>query len=175
MVAMTRWIQGWREIARDLADGVYVSITANPAAQEGRRFEVLRVSKFDQEVDGAKNAVLTPSSRFEDSTALLCHLTRDAGIVRVITTKGRPWFILEPGEDVLQWAAAIEGVTRAELLVATRSGVLWQRIAKRAKREKKAAALAKLRALELESQLADAEDEVNRLRAAVRLERQEVG
>ena len=115
MVTISEWLRDWRTIVGGLEDGSYQPIMASHRNHAGRRFEVLRVSKFDREIDGSKSAIQTSSSAFEDSTALLCHLTRDAGIVRVVTTKGRPWFILEPGEEVLDWAAAVEDVSQKEL------------------------------------------------------------
>ena len=76
-----------------------------------REYEVLRVSIFDEDIDGPKTFVQTSSSSFEDKTALYCHLTRDIGLIRVITTKGQLWFIMEPGTEVLGWITAVEEMT----------------------------------------------------------------
>ncbi len=171
MVTMTRWLAKWRTVADDVEDGFYVPITVE---LDGRSFEVLRVSKFDTEIDGPKNGIQTTSSAFEDRTALFSHITRDTGLIRVVTTKGRPWFILEPGEEVLEWLAAVEGVALATLVDATRAGALWRGIARAVKLEKKRRQLTEAQVAELKYHISEAEDEANQLRRELRLAEKEL-
>jgi hypothetical protein len=161
MVTVANWLTNWRRIADGLEDGVYEPITAHHG---GVNYEVLRLSKFDEEIDGLKNVVQTTSSAFEDKTALLSHLTRDTGLIRVVTKKGRAWFVLEPGEEVLEWIAAVEGVSLAKLLSSSRAGVLWRRMAKAVKLEKRRRRLSEAQGQELKKQIIEAENEAIRLR-----------
>ena len=158
---MSEWLKSWRTIVGQLEPATYEPITVT---FEGTKYEVLRVSLFDEEIDGTKKVVQTPSSIFEDKTALYCHLTRDTGVMRVVTTKGRFWFIVEPGSEVFDWLAAVEHVGQSALRQALRAGVLWRGIAKRAHKEKRILRLIEAEVEELNHQLAEAQHELDELK-----------
>ncbi len=166
MASMTEWLRKWRGIANALEEGIYESITV----QRGDEiYEVLRVSIFDQEIDGGKHYVVTPSTDFEDQLAALSRRTRETGLTRVITAKGKPRFILEQGTDALEWMAAVEGVKLENLISATRNGSLWRSIARRVARgEKVKQRLLEAQVEELKEYAREAEYETQRLALELR-------
>lgn len=124
-----RWLKGWRTIADTSSPTTYVSIVV---AVDGTDYEVLRVSKFHADYDEDKPYYVETSIReFNDRTALFSKATRDLGIVRVITSKHKPTFVVEPGADVFEWRSATEGVSVGKLVKTMRAGDLGRRIRRR--------------------------------------------
>lgn len=163
MVAWTEWLRGWRAIADGVPDGEFEDIVMTSDETE---YAVLRISQYDQHVDGDRRVVRTTSRDFDDQVALFTRRTRDLGLVRVITVRGRPRYVLEPGGGALDWAAAVEGVTMRELVESIREGELGRRVSRifrqRARRNRDLAQ-AKIQALRERLEDADAEAELLRL------------
>ena len=157
MTTWKEWIDNLHPIADGLVDGVYVSIVL-------KRYEVLRVSLYHPEIDGDRRVVQTPSRKFDDKVAQYSRITRDTGMVRVITVTGKRKFMLEPGGASMEWMAAEEGVSLRELMWAIRDGVVWRRIAKRVKAEKNMDVLLEAQEDELELLVTEAETETDRFR-----------
>lgn len=134
MVSLAHWIQDWRRIAADVPEGHYQPITVE---RGDRTYEILRVSAFDLELDGERRVVRTGAREFDDKVALYSHLTRDIGLIRVIAMRGRPQYVLEPGADVLNWAADVEGVSLRELAQAVREGALGRHVARLVQRRER--------------------------------------
>ncbi|MER8817197.1 hypothetical protein NKJ36_25040 [Mesorhizobium sp. M0142] len=110
--------------------------------------------------------VRTSAREFDDKVALFSHLTRDIGLVRVITIRGRPRFVLEPGADVLDWAADVEGVSVRELAQAVREGSLGRRVARLVQRhERRSRQVVEAQVQALRERAEDAEAEAALLRA----------
>lgn len=160
MTGMAEWLKNWREIVGEMRSGKYVSVTS---VIDKRSYEVIRVSLYDETIDSSKKFVTTSASAFEDKTALYSHLTRDTGVIRVITTKGRNWFVVEPGADVLEWLTAVEGVSLPSLRRALRMGQLWRGIAKRAQKEKRLRRLAEAEVEELTARLDEVRLELSQI------------
>ncbi len=123
-----RWLKDWRTIANTSSPTADVSIVV---AVDGADYEVLRVSRFHVDYDAEKPHVETSIRAFNDRTALFSKATRDLGIVRVITSKHKPMFVVEPGADVFEWRSATEGVSVGKLVKAMREGDLGRRIRRR--------------------------------------------
>jgi hypothetical protein len=163
MVSLARWIQDWRRIAEEVPDGHYEPITV---ARDQREYEILRISAFDPTIDGERRVVRTGSREFDDKVALFTHLTRDIGLVRVIAIRGRPRFVLEPGADVLEWAADVEGVSVRELAQSVREGELGRRVARLVlRRERRSREIIEAQVQALRERAEDAETEATLLRA----------
>ncbi|AHF88272.1 hypothetical protein RLEG3_04020 (plasmid) [Rhizobium leguminosarum bv. trifolii WSM1689] len=162
MVAWTEWLRGWRVIADGVPEGEFEDIVMT---SEGTDHVVLRISQYDQDIDGDRRVVRTTSRAFDDQVALFTRRTRDLGFVRVITVRGRPRYVLEPGAGALEWAATVEGVTMRELVESVREGKLGRRVS-RLFRQRERQTTARIQALR--EQLEDAEDEVERLRLDIR-------
>jgi len=127
VVSLSDWIRDWRRIADLVPEGICEPVTVR---RGDREYEILLVSVYDPEVDGSRRMVRTGAREFDDKVALFTHLTRDTGAVRVISMRGRPRFVLEPGGDVVDWAADVEGVSVHELTQAVREGALGSRVAR---------------------------------------------
>lgn len=130
-----KWLKSWRAIADKSNPTTYVSIVTTV---DGTDYEVLRVSKFQQDCDGDKPYVETPIREFNDKTALHSKATRDLGIVRVITNNRKPAFVIEPGADVLEWRALTQGVSVKRLVEVMRAGDLGRRVRRKDRRAAKA-------------------------------------
>lgn len=169
MVAQAEWLRDWRGIAEGVAAGRYEAITADLA---GTTYEILRVSAFDSSIDGDRRAVRTGARAFDDKTALYTHLTRDTGVVRFITMRGSPTYVLEPGSDAVEWAAAVEGVSVREMAQAVREGALGREVARLVRRgERHARDILTAQVDALEQRALDAEGEAELLRAELRARR----
>lgn len=162
MVTWAEWLRGWRGIADSVPEGEFEDIVMTSNEID---YVVLRVSQYDQDIDGDRRVVRTTSRDFDDQVALFTRRTRDVGFVRVITVRGRPRYVLEPGAGALEWAAAVEGVTMRELVESVREGKLGRRVS-RSFRQRERQAAARVQALR--EQLEDAEEEVDRLRLDIR-------
>lgn len=166
MVSLVRWIQDWRRVAEAIPEGHYEPITVE---REGRDYDILHVSVFDPIIDGERRVVRTGAREFDDKVALFSHLTRDIGLVRVIAVRGRPRFVLEPGADVLDWTADVEGVSVGELAQAVREGALGRRVARLVLvRERRSREVLQAQVQALRERSEDAEAEVALLRAELR-------
>jgi len=138
----------WREVAESIPFDRYGDITANVGEQT---FKILRISRYSEEIDGDRAMVSTASRDFTDAQAFYTHITRDAHVSRVITLRGKPAYVLEPGPQVIKFKAAREGVSVKEFIAAAREGALGRLIAEAALREEKSARLvaeAKVKMLE---------------------------
>ena len=166
MVTVAEWIRDWRSHAEALDEGVFEHIVAE---RSSRRYVVLLVSVYDAAIDGDRRVVRTGAREFDDKVALLTHLTRDTGAVRVITMRGRPRFVLEPGGDALDWVADVEGVTVTELTRAVREGALGSRVAKLGQRRaRRSRARLEAEVLALRERVTDAETEAAMLTGELR-------
>jgi hypothetical protein len=168
MVALSRWIDDWRRVAAAVPDGHYEPITVE---RDGRRYEILQVSYYDPEVDGERRVIRTGAREFDDKVALFTHLTRDIGVVRVISVRGRPRWVLEPGADSLDWVADTEGVSIGELAQAVREGALGRRVARlvqRRERRSRETLEAQVQALRERAEDAEAEAALRRAELGAR-------
>lgn len=126
--SFVEWLKHWRTIADAASATTFVPILCTV---DGTTYEVLRVSRFHSDYDQDTPHVETSIREFNDRTALLSRATRDLGIARVITSKHRPVFVVEPGADVLQWRSVTEGVNIGILVKVMRAGNLGRRIRRR--------------------------------------------
>lgn len=166
MVALTEWLRDWRNIADEVSAGRYESIEVE---REGTTYEILRISAFDREIDGGRRAVRTGARTFDDKTALYTHLTRDTGIVRFITMRGNPAYVLEPGSHAVEWAADVEGISVAEMALVVREGALGRQVARLVRRgERQSRDILAAEVAALRQRAEDAEDEAVILRAELR-------
>ncbi|MER9638362.1 hypothetical protein [Mesorhizobium sp. M0228] len=134
MPSLASWIQNWREVAEEVPAGDYAPINVE---RDGVSYEILRISNFDPQIDGERRCVRTGAREFDDRVALFTHLTRDIGLVRVISLRGRPRWVLEPGADSLEWVADVEGVSVRELTLAAREGALGRHVARLLRRRER--------------------------------------
>ena len=163
MATLPEWLRDWRGIAEGVLAGHYEPITAE---REGTVYEIMRISAFDAEIDGERRAVRTGARAFDGKTALYTHLTRDTGVVRFITMRGSPTYVLEPGSDAFEWAADIEGVSMREMALAVREGALGREVARLVKRgERRSREVLAAQVAALKQRAEDAEDEALMLRA----------
>lgn len=166
MVAWADWLRNWRNIADGVPDGYYEAITSTI---DDRDYDVLHISGYDVEVDGDRRVVRTSARDFDDKVALFTRRTRDIGLIRLICVRGSPRFVLEPGADVLDWAAAVEGVSVRDLAQSVRDGTLGRRVARlvrNAERRSRERADAELQALR--ERVEDLEAEAETLTAELR-------
>lgn len=162
MVLLTEWLRSWRQIAAEIPADRYVSITTD---RGDRSYEVLLVSVYDADVDGDRRFIRTGAREFDDKVALFTHLTRDTGAVRIISMRGQPRYVLEPGADTLDWLADVEGVSSAELTQAVREGDLGRKVARLASRGlRRSKARLEAEVQSLREQVEDAEIEADTLR-----------
>lgn len=142
-----KWLKNWRTIADTSSPTTYIPIVTTV---DGTVFEVLRVSKFQQDHDGNKAHIETTIREFNDKTALHSKATRDLGIVLVISNNRKPTFVIEPGADVLEWRASTHGVSAKKLLEVMREGEIGRRVRRKDRnalknsREQQAAAIEEL-------------------------------
>lgn len=168
--------RAWRNLAEQHTDKTgeeYVVI--GHAREEGDdSFELLRLSRYSEKFDVDKMALRTSIRAFDETPVEMSRRTRDLGIVRFITNKGKPIFVLEPGADVLEWMAFREGVAESELLNIARRGELGRLVRRKDRRALKASrqeAEATILAyqehiLRLESNLSQTKVELNRAKDA---------
>ena len=172
MVTLRAWIDDWKKVTEGVKDGVYEPINASVGEDT---FEILRVSKFDQEIDGPRKTVETPARIFDDKVALFTHRTRDSGIVRIITKKGRKCFVLEQGTEVIEWAAAVEGVSTAELRGTAGESALWRSIALQVRLQKARRAVLVAQVEQLKQRTMETEQEVQNLQLRLRIAMEQLG
>jgi hypothetical protein len=166
VATLSGWLRDWRNIAENVPVGNYEEITVE---LDGTTYEIMRISAFDQEIDGDRRAVRTGARIFDDKTALYTHLTRDTGVVRFITMRGSPTYVLEPGADVIEWAAAVEGISVREMAAAVREGALGKKVARLVKRgQRHAREVLVAQVTGLQQRAEDAEHEVAMLRLELR-------
>lgn len=166
MATLPEWLRDWRTIAEQVQAGHYEPITAE---REGTAYEIMRISAFDQEIDGDRRAVRTGARTFDGKTALYTHLTRDTGVVRFITMRGNPTYVLEPGSDAFEWAADIEGVSVREMALAVREGALGREVARLIRRgQRRSSDILAAQVSALKQRAEDAEDEALMLRAELK-------
>ena len=132
--SFAEWLKDWQAIADASNATTDVPIVI---AVDGIDYEVLSVSRFHSGYDERTPHIETSIREFNDKTPLLSKATRDLGIVRVITRRRQPMFMVEPGADVLQWRSATEGVTVGKLVKVMRAGNLGRRIRRRDRRAAK--------------------------------------
>lgn len=130
-----QWLKDWREIADKSTEREYVPIFWK---SEGVLYELLRVSRFCEEIDSDVPHVKTSIREFNEKTALHSRATRDLGILRVITNRHQPAFLLEPGAHVLGWRAKTQGVSEKKLVQVMRAGDLGRRVRLRDRKALKA-------------------------------------
>ena len=170
MATLSAWLQGWRTIADGLDPGDQEPITMTFAR---RSYEVLVVSAYEPGMEDGLIIAKTASRDFDSKVALYSRRTRDTGLVRIITNKGAPRFVLRPGGEAMEWASAIEGVPAARLLAATRPGAVGRGIARRARRENWDTIKVELALATINDQIIDMDEELEELRNEARaLERE---
>lgn len=125
MYTWLTWLKNWRTIADESDPMSYIPIEIT---QDGKEYEVLRVSKFSTTSDADKPCVKTSIREFNEKTALHSRATRDLGVVRVITNKLKPMFLIEPGADTIEWMAMTQGVPVNDLVKVMRAGDLGRRV-----------------------------------------------
>lgn len=89
---------------------------------ENEPYELLQLSRYSAKYDSNKSVIHTPIREFDAKPVEMSRRTRDLGVARFITDKGKPIFVLEPGADVLKWTAIREGITEMELVNIARRG-----------------------------------------------------
>ena len=169
---MKAFNEDWREVAESVPVDRYGNIVASAGGED---FKILRISHYDEDVDGGRKMVNTASRDFDDSQAYFSHITRDAHVARAITLRGKRKFVLEPGSQVIPFKAAREGVSVKTFVAAAYEGALGRRIAELAIREEKdARLLADARVRVLEARLKDVEEEAAMLQFELRAARREL-
>lgn len=166
------WNDDWREVAESVPADKYGNIVANV---DGQDYKILRVSHFDEDVDGGKTMLDTAARTFDDAQAYFSHITRDAHVARALTVRGHRRFVLEPGPQVIPFKAAREGVSVKKFVAAAREGALGRRIAEAAIQEEKDARLvAEAKVAVLTARLKDIEEEAAMLQYELRAARREL-
>lgn len=132
----------WRELAEEHTDSsgsTYVPIV-HRSEEGGPSYELLRISRYSEEFDAERPAIRTSIRHFDLRPAELSRRTRDLGVARFITKKGKPVFVLESGADVFEWMAKREGVAESAFIEMARLGEL-ARIVRRNDRKARKASL----------------------------------
>ena len=151
----------WRDVIDSTPTDRYGHVVAGVG---GVDFNILTVSHFDDDVDGDRTLIETASRDFDDGSAYFTHITRDALVGRVITHRGRPRYVIEPGPDALDYIATREGVSVKRLIRAAREGELGRRLAAVAIREEKhKRVMAEATTITLNGRIKDLEDEIGLL------------
>lgn len=164
--------EDWREVAESVPADRYGNIVASAGGED---FKILRISHYDEDVDGGRKMVDTASRDFDDAQAYFSHVTRDAHLTRAITLRGKRKFVLEPGPQVIGFKAAREGVSVKTFIAAAREGILGRRIAEMAIREEKdARLLAEAKVQVLEARIQDLKEETAMLNIELRAARREL-
>ena len=128
MPSWKNWLDDWRNIADTSTPTTYEPIVST---KSGTEYEVLRVSGYDNHFDGDKPHVKNTIREFNDNIVRFSRATRDLGIVRVITNRGVPKFVIEPGGQAIDWLAETEGISVIALLKVMRAGDLGRRVRRR--------------------------------------------
>jgi hypothetical protein len=158
MPTLQEWLADWQAMLRDIDEDTYTFLTS---AHEGEAYRVLKVSIYDREIDGEKRSIATTAKRFDRKVAYFTHRVRDTTIPRVITVRGAPRWVLEPGPDCHSYAAAVEGVSARDMEAALRRSALGRIVAKRAKRgQKRQREMLEIEKESLEERLRDAHEEI---------------
>ena len=182
MVTFKDWVNDWRSCVNDLeADGdktrsgsaaeASLGITAT---WDGTNYEVMTVALFDPAVDEGRKLARVTSRDFDNKVALYSHRTRDTGLARVITNKGRPRYLIEQGGAALAWAAAVEGMSIAHLTAATREGAIGLGHLQRILPMKRPLGRLKGLAEALRQRIFEAEQEINALQSELRVVDREI-
>jgi hypothetical protein len=162
------WIRprAWRNLAEEHTDelGEEYVVIGQMRDDDDEPFELLKLSRYSARFDADKLALHTSIRVFDNMPVEMSRRTRDLGIVRFITKKGTPIFVLEPGADVLRWMAIREGIPERELVNIARRGEVGRAVRRKDRRALKSSrqeAEATIRAYKehihsLESQLAQA-------------------
>ena len=164
--------RAWRKLAEQHTDasGETYVIIGQESEDGGEPFELLRLSRYSPKLDADKLVIRTPTRDFDEKPVEMSRRTRDLGITRFITNKGKPLFVLESGADVVIWMAIREGVSESELINIARRGEVGRAVRRKDRRALKASQQeteATIRAYEenvykLESDLAQTKVELNR-------------
>lgn len=128
MPTLKNWLDDWRTIADQSTPTTYQPIVITAS---GTEYEVLSVSGYDANVDGNKPHVKNTIREFNDNIVRFSRATRDLGIVRVITNRGVPMFVIEPGGQVIEWLADTQGISVNTLMKVMRAGDLGRRVRRR--------------------------------------------
>jgi hypothetical protein len=175
LATLTDWLKGWRTIADGLGEPGRAPITM---AHGGRTYEVLIVSTYEPGMEEGYVVAKTASRDFDGKVALYSRRTRDTGLMRIITNKGTPRFVLRPGADAIEWASAVEGIPASRLISASRLGAVSRGIARRARQEKWDTERMDDAWISLEAQIIELEEEIEELRnesRALKRERDRLG
>ncbi|NNM73877.1 hypothetical protein [Enterovirga aerilata] len=166
MSTVRAWIDDWQAVLAGVEEGAYTFLTAT---HDDRDYRILMVSAFDRDIDGDKRAVTTPAKIFDRKVAYFTHRVRDTTIPRVITVRGEPKWVLEPGPECQDYAAAVEGISLRDLEGAVRRSTLGRTVARRLRRgEKRRRAILEIEKESLEERLRDAHEEIASLSGHLR-------
>lgn len=116
--------RAWRKLAEEHTDelGQKYVVIGQKSDDENEPYELLQLSRYSAKYDSNKSVIHTPIREFDAKPVEMSRRTRDLGVARFITDKGKPIFVLEPGADVLKWTAIREGITEMELVNIARRG-----------------------------------------------------
>lgn len=132
--------RAWRKLAEEHTDklGEEYVVIGHERDDEDEPFELLRLSRYSAKFDGDKLALHTSIRAFDSMPVEMSRRTRDLGVARFITDKGKPIFVLEPGADVLKWMAIRERVAERELINIARRGEVGRAVRRKDRRALKA-------------------------------------
>ena len=182
MIAFKDWVNDWRSCVKELEEEAEQSSTTTimeralsiAAAWDETDYEILKVVLFDPSVDGGRKLARITSRDFDNKVALYSHRTRDTGLARVITNKGRPRYLIEQGRDALKWAAVVEGMPVAHLIATTREGASGLGQFQRIKLLKRPLGLMKDLAKTMRQRIFEAEQDVIAMQAELRVVDREI-
>lgn len=124
------WVNDWRYHVRRLEEAAERQGQASDARigitfeWRGREYEVMTVALFDPVFDEGRKLARITSRDFDNKVALYSHRTRDTGLARVVTNKGKPRYLIEQGEQAAEWATVVESMPATHLAAAVREGSL---------------------------------------------------
>ena len=175
--AFKDWVNDWRSCVKVLEEDAgqrrASAATERPlsitAAWEGEDHDVMQVLLFDPSVDEGRKMARITSRDFDNKVALYSHRTRDTGLARAITNKGRPRYLVEQGRDALKWAAVAEGMPITHLITATREGAIGLGQLQRIMRSKRPQAEMKELAQKIRQRIFEAEQEIIAMQAELRV------
>lgn len=135
-ISFRHWVSDWRTHVKllDIAAGAEAAAGSEEVAHKkgdhiaivsrwgGVEYDVLSVTVFDPLLDGGRKLAQVTSRDFDNKVNLYSHRTRDTGLPRAITNKGRPRYLMEQGPDALRWGAAVEGMSVDALVMAAIEG-----------------------------------------------------
>ncbi len=132
--------RAWRKLAEEHTDklGEEYVVIGHERDDEDEPFELLRLSRYSAKFDADKLALHTSIRAFDSMPVEMSRRTRDLGVARFITDKGKPIFVLEPGADVLKWMAIRERVAERELINIARRGEVGRAVRRKDRRALKA-------------------------------------